>query len=91
MSQAATPDTRGTESPPPQVSDCPPLLMGETENVTAPVAAPAARGRPTTLAVIVAGSPDRTDAFVLIEILELPLATGCVTEADEAAKLELPR
>jgi hypothetical protein len=85
------PDTRATESPPPQVSDGAPLLMGAMENVTAPVAAPAARGRPTTLAVIVAGSPVFTNAFVRMTILEVPLATGCVTEADEGAETTLPR
>ena len=90
MEQVAAPDARATVSPPSQESDCPEPSAEETENVTVPVAVPAERGRPATKAVTVAGSPDRTSAFVLTKVLEFPLATGCVTEADEAATPELP-
>jgi len=90
MEQVAAPDASDTVLPPSQESDCPEPSTGETENVTVPVAVPADRGLPTTKAETVAASPDRTTAFVLMKILEFPLATGCVTEADEAATPELP-
>ena len=51
---------------------------------------PPSAGRPTTKAFTVAGSPDCTKDLVRRMILELPLATGCETEADEAATPEPP-
>lgn len=88
--QVAFPDTRDTVSLPAHDSDCADPPFTASEKVTLPVADPTQRGRPTTVAVIVAGLPDRTTGFEWILVLEFALATGCVTEAEEAATPVLP-